>query len=189
MLSVFALLIFAATQPLEDKKPDFSGVWSVVIPSGIAQKGQLQQDQQTRRFSRVPASLGSGWGKQFTIVQSEDGLTVERVFFARGDMQPALKYRYSFDGTETKNTIMMGRGIQEQVSTAAWDGEKLVIKTLYTSQNPVDGQKVKCEVTQILSLLIDTFLPDSTPSLVMETTRSGVLGGPPSMTRTVYKKD
>ena len=104
-------------------------------------------------------------------------------------MQPALKYRYSLNGTETKNTILMGRGYQEQVSTTAWDGQKLVIKTLYESQYPVDGKKVSCEVTQILSLQVDESAPDSPPSLVVETTRGAVLGGPPSTTRTVYNKN
>ena len=84
---------------------------------------------------------------------------------------------------------MMGRGIQEQVSTAAWDGEMLVIKTIYESQNPVDSQKVRCEVTQTLCLFIDESSPDLPPSLVVETTRGGVLGGPPSTTRTVYRKN
>ena len=104
-------------------------------------------------------------------------------------MQPALKYRYSLNGSETKNTILMGRGYQEEVSKAAWDGEKLVIKTIFKSQYPVDGKKVSCEVTQVLSLLIDESSPDLPPSLVVETTRGGVLGGPPSTTRTVYNKN
>lgn len=150
---------------------------------------QGQRAQQGRRGGRAPATLGSGWGKQFTITQLDQGLTVERVFFTRGDMQPALKYRYSLKGSETENTILMGRGYQDQVSKTAWDGDKLVLKTLYESQYPVDGQKVNCEVTQILSLLIDETAPDSPPSLVVETTRGGVLGGPPSTTRTVYSKN
>lgn len=199
LLCAFSIAAIVSAQPKKDKKPDFSGVWTEVSAPGRTQQsqrqqGQAQQDQRqqvqrTQRFRRPPGSLGSGWGKQFTIVQTEDGLTVERVFFARGDMQPVLKYRYSLDGSETRNTIMMGRGIQEQVSMTAWDGEKLVIKTIYTSQNTVDGQIVSCEVKQILSLLTDESSPGNPPSLVVETTRGGVLGGPPSTTRTVYSKN
>ena len=193
LLSAFAVTVSVAAQTEQVKKPDFSGTWIEASAAGVAQQGQRGAQpgqrgvQPGQRGGR--ASLGSGWGKQFTIVQVEEGLTVERVFFTRGDMQPALKYRYSLNGSETKNSIMMGRGIQEQVSTTAWDDEKLVIKTIFKSQYPVDGQQVSCEVTQVLSLVIDESAPDLPPSLVVETTRGGVLGGPPSTTRTVYHKN
>jgi hypothetical protein len=46
-------------------------------------------------------------------------------------MQPALTFVYALDGSETKNSVMMGRGIQMQPSKTAWDGDKLagVIQT------------------------------------------------------------
>ena len=100
----------------------------------------------------------------------------------RGDMQPPLKFVYALDGTETKNSVMMGRGIQVQTSKTAWDGEKLVITTTHSFDNPANGQAMKMEVKQTLMLSLPA-------SLVVETTRSGMLGGPATTTRTVYKKN
>jgi hypothetical protein len=125
--------------------------------------------------------MGSGWGSNLTITQDASRLTVQYAFFARGDMQPPLKFVYALDGSETKNSVMMGRGIQVQTSKTAWDGDKLVITTMHNFENPATGQLMKIEVNQTLSL-------ESPTSLIVETARSGVLGGPPSTTKTVYKK-
>jgi hypothetical protein len=189
LVGVSALIGIVTARPAEAQRPDFSGRWTEASALAAAQRAQQQDPRARFQRMRAPATPGSGWGKEFTITQTTDGLVVERVFFTRGDMQPALKYRYALDGSETRNSILMGRGNQEQVSTAAWDGNRLVIKTTYTSQYPVDGQTVECVVTQVLSLQTDESSPDSPPSLVMETTRSGVLGGPPSTTRTVYVRN
>ncbi len=97
-------------------------------------------------------------------------------------MQPPLKFVYALDGTETKNSVMMGRGIQVQTSRTAWEGDKLVILTTHSFDNPSNGQPLKVEVKQTLALTSPT-------TRVVETTRSGVLGGPPSTTRTVYQKN
>jgi len=75
---------------------------------------------------------------------------------------------------------VMGRGVQVQTSKTAWDGGRLVITTVHTFAHPETGQPMTSEVKQTLSL-------DSS-SLVLETARSGVLGGPSSTTRTVYRK-
>jgi hypothetical protein len=125
--------------------------------------------------------MGSGWGSTITITQDASRLTVEYAFFARGDMQPPLKFVYALDGSETKSSVMMGRGIQTQTSKTAWEGDKLVIITRHSFENPANGQPMEIEVKQTLSL-------ESPTSLIVETTRSGVLGGPPSMTRTIYRK-
>ena len=177
LFCAFAMMFFAAAQPAKEKKPDFTGAW---IESSPPRGSNLQMEPDR-------TGLGSGWGKQFTIFQTGDVLVVERGFFRRGDFQPALKYRYSLEGAETRNRILMGRGFQDLVSKTAWEGEKLVIMTKYNSQYPVDGRKVSCKVTQILSLLISKTRPYA-PFLVVETTRGGVLGGPPSKTLTVYSK-
>jgi hypothetical protein len=126
--------------------------------------------------------MGSGWGPSINVTQDASRLTVEYAFFARGDMQPPLKFVYALDGSETKNSVMMGRGIQVQASKTAWDGEKLIITTVHSFANPESNEPMKIEVKQTLSL-------GSPTSMIVETTRSGVLGGPPSMTKTVYKKN
>ena len=124
--------------------------------------------------------MGSGWGPTITITQNATQLTVEYAFFGRGDMQPPLKFTYALDGSETKNSVMMGRGTQAQVSKTAWDGARLVITTVHTFAGP-DGKPMTSEVKQTLSL-------ESPTSLVVEAVRAGVLGGPATTTRTVYRK-
>ena len=76
---------------------------------------------------------------------------------------------------------MMGRGTQVQKSKTAWDGDKLVITTVHTFANLETGQPMTSEVKQTLSIEPPT-------SMIVETKRSGVLGGPSSTTRTVFRK-
>lgn len=125
--------------------------------------------------------MGSGWGSNITVTQDTNRLAVEYMFFTNRDMQPPLKFVYALDGSETKNSVMMGRGRQVQTSKAASDGDKLVITTMHGFENPETGQPMTSEVKQTLSL-------ESPTSMIVETTRSGVLGGPPSTTRTAYRK-
>jgi hypothetical protein len=75
---------------------------------------------------------------------------------------------------------MMGDEIQSQLSKTRWDGNKLVITTTYSFRNPENGQPMTTEVRQTLSLESNT--------LSIETTRSGVLGGAASTTRSTYNR-
>ena len=125
--------------------------------------------------------MGSGWGSSITITQDGAKLTVEYAFFGRGDMQPPLKFLYALDGSETKNSVMMGRGMQMQTARTAWDGAKLKITTLHMLADPSTGKPMTAEVVQTLSL-------ESPTSLVIETTRAGVLGGQATTTKTAYRK-
>ena len=125
--------------------------------------------------------LGSGWGSTITLTQDPRQLTVEYAFFTRGDMQPPVKLTYALDGSESRNTVMMGRGTQEERSKSAWDGQTLVITTAYAFKDPATGQPQSLEVVRKLSL-------ESPDALVVETTRGGALGGPPSTTRVVYRR-
>ena len=95
--------------------------------------------------------------------------------------QPPLRFVFALDGSETKNSVMMGRGNQTQTSKTAWEGDKLVITTTQSFDLPGTDQPLTSEVKQTLAL-------ESPTSLIIETTRSGVLGGPSSTTRTVYRK-
>ena len=169
-------------------RPDFSGRWTsepaptAAAPGGGGQAGAARGGIGQRGGGRGGiGDMGSGWGSPITITQDASRLTVEYAFFARGDMQPPLRFVYALDGSETKNSVMMGRGIQVQVSKVSWQGDKLVITTIHSFENPANGQPMKMEVKQMLSL-------ESATSLIVETTRSGVLGGPPSTTKTVYGK-
>lgn len=176
-LSALALGTLATAAEAQER-PDFSGSWtvlrSVTGPGGAG--------------GEPGGSLGSGWGDAFTLVQDSNTLTVERAFYKRADMQPTMKIRYALDGSEIRNTFLMGRGMQVQVSTTAWEEEKLIITTRNTEPDVGDGQTVTCEVVQALSLQPPPLAAWS-PSLVIETTRCGALGGPPSTTRTVYTRN
>ncbi len=159
--------------------PDFSGTWSTAAVSSAPPTG---------RSSRPPIpSLGSGWGDRISIAHSEDRLEVERVFFLPREIQPLVRYRFVLDGSETENAVTMGRTGPAPTSTAAWDGNRLVITTLYPFQDSEDGRWTTNEVTQTMWLQPARGTPWE-PSLVMETTRRGALGGPPSSNRTVYRR-
>jgi hypothetical protein len=125
--------------------------------------------------------MGSGWGSTITVAQDAARLTVEFAFFGRGDMQPPLKFIYPLDGSETTQTVMMGRGMQRQSSKTAWDGATLVITTTHAFQDPATGKPSPTQVTHRLSL-------ESPDSLVVEVTRAGVMGGPASTVRSVYRR-
>ena len=142
-------------------RPDFSGRW-LSEPAGRG-------------------DMGSGWGTQIDITQDAVQLAVEYAFFGRGDMQRPLRFEFALDGAATKNAVMMGRGIQTQTSTTKWEGQTLIITTQHTLTDPSTGKPATAGVTQALTL-------ESSTSLMVETTRAGVMGGPPTKTRTVYKK-
>jgi len=174
--SLLVLLISLAAlngPPVAAPAPDFSGRWAIEPPAAAAPGAPAAPGGR--------GDMGSGWGSPLTITQDATRLTVEYAFFGRGDLQPPLKFVYALDGSETKNSVMMGRGIQAQSSRTAWDGDKLVITTMHTFADANTGKPATIEVKQILSL-------DSPTSLVVETIRAGALGGPSTSTKTVYRK-
>jgi hypothetical protein len=177
---ILATVVVLAAAAVPQTRPDFSGKWTSE-PEPTAASGRREEARSERAGDRAPrGDMGSGWSSNITITQDASRLSVEYVFFARGDMQPPLKFIYALDGSETKNSVMMGRGVQVQTSKTAWDGGRLVITTVHTFAHPETGQPMTTEVKQTLSL--------EASSLVLETARSGVLGGPSSTTRTVYRK-
>ncbi len=186
VLGSAAVVLFAVIT-LAQTRPDFSGRWTSEPdpPPQSAGGGQTAAGQGGGsgggRGGVRSGDLGSGWGANLTIAQDAGRLTVAYLFFTPGDMQPPLKFVYGLDGSETKNSVMMGRGVQVQRSNAAWDGDKLVITTVHTFEHPENGRPMASEVKQTLWL-------ESPASLIIETTRGGVLGGPPSTTRTAYRK-
>ena len=123
--------------------------------------------------------IGSGWGDVITVTQKGSRLEVEYVLFARDDRQPPLKFVYDLEGRETHNDFMMGRGIQMQTSRAKLVGGSLEIMTSH--ELVVQGRPLQSEVRQVLSL-------ESSGTLVVDVTRLGVLGGPPTTSRSVYRR-
>jgi hypothetical protein len=131
-VGIIAAAIFAVASVAFAQQPDFSGTWTVDpeasgMPAGGGGGG------------RGGGALGNG---PSTVKQTKDAITIERMM---GENKVTLTYK--LDGTESKNT-MMGRGgtPMESVSTAKWDGGKLVI----TTKQDMGGQMV--ESTQTWSL-------------------------------------
>jgi hypothetical protein len=170
-MAVAVVITLSVAVAAASAKPDFSGRWTVEAPTaaGAGRGGPGRGD------------MGSGWGSPLTITQDASHLTVEYVFFSPGDLQPPLKFVYALDGSETKNSVMMGRGIQTQVSRTRWDGDTLVIITRHAFVDPGSGKTMTMDVTQTLSL-------ESPAVLLVEATRAGVLGGEPTSTKARYKK-
>jgi formylglycine-generating enzyme len=125
------------------------------------------------------ADAGSGWGNRITVTQDSVRLVVQYAFFVRTDLQPPLRFVYALDGTKTTNTVMMGRGMQTQTATTAWHEDRLIITSLHAFT--LDKRPMTSEVKQTLSL-------ESPARLVVETTRVGVLDGPATTNRTVYRR-
>lgn len=148
-------MLMAAPIPAQ-RAPNFSGQWQ-------------REDQN---------DLGSGWGDVITVTQNDSRLQVEYAHFAKTDLQPPLIFVYDLTGRESRNDVMMGRGIQTQTSHARLIGGKLNITTFH--ELVYQGKPIKSEVQQVLSL-------ESPTTLVVEVTRVGVLGGPPTVSRSVYR--
>jgi hypothetical protein len=178
-LIVAAIVVIAAGASAQ-AKPDFSGRWVIPAESG-GSEGAGRGGGAGGGRGAARGSPGSGWGSDITIVQDMGQLTVQYVFFGRGDMQPPLKFVYALDGSETRNRVMMGRGIEERASRAVWDGNRLVITTVFAFPDPATGKPVTTDMKQILSL-------ESPAILLVETIRNGFGGGAPTTTRTTYSK-
>ena len=123
--------------------------------------------------------IGSGWGDVITVTQEGSRLQVEYALFVASDRQPPLRFVYDLEGRETRNSFMMGRGSQMQTARAKLVDGSLEIKTIH--ELVVQGRPVQSEVRQVLSL-------ESSGTLVVEVTRLGVLGGPPTTSRSVYRR-
>jgi hypothetical protein len=125
--------------------------------------------------------MGSGWGTAITITQDAARLSVEYTVFSRYDLQPPFVFVYPLDGSEGRNAVSMGRGTQAESARASWNGQTLTITSTLTV---ADGSVPKGTT---LTLTRKLWLESST-TLVVESTRTGVLGGPPTTARTVYQK-
>ena len=156
---------------------DFSGKWTLEAPATASTPAVPG----TPAAATAPGDMGSGWGAAITIAQDTRNLTVEYPVFSRYDLQPPLKFTFPLDGSEGRNTVMMGRGEQVELSRARWDGETLIIVTTFPVTDRAAGQPFTASLTRKLSL-------ESPATLIVEVTRAGALGGPPSTTRSVYRK-
>ncbi|HVH54641.1 MAG TPA: hypothetical protein VM791_00200 [Vicinamibacterales bacterium] len=170
------LTVLPATLPAQPPA-DFSGRWTLDSPA-IATTPAVPG---TPAAAAAPGDMGSGWGSTITIAQDANRLTVEYAFFSRYDLQPPLTFIYPLDGSTGKNTVTMGRGEQVESSRAQWSGQTLVITTTFDVVDRAAGKPFTAELTRRLSL-------ESKTMLIVEVTRAGVLGGPASTTRSIYRR-
>lgn len=182
---VFAIATITATAGAQTV-PMFSGRWTV--DSAANAQRQTVSDSAARAVRAGGASdmrptddMGSGWGQTITVSQDSDRLTVEYEFFTRYDLQPPIRFVYALDESETMNTVNLGRGPQLQSSRARWRGDTLTITTTHQFPHPGNGEPTTSSVTRNLWLA-------SPSSLVVQTVIGGALGGPPTTTRTTYRK-
>lgn len=165
---------------------NFSGRWILVPdpPSAAPRVG-----------AGATGTVGTGWGSDIAVTQDATTLAIEYTPFARSDMQPPTKLIYRLDGSESRNSINMGRGPQEQVSKVLWDGNRLVITTVQTfavassRDSTRSGKTPSSGKTAMTSETRHVLWLESPGVLAIETTHGGVLGGQPSTTKTLYKKN
>jgi hypothetical protein len=169
--------LFAVSAAAAQAPADFSGRWTVA-PSGRAAGAATGSTPPTLS---AHGDMGSGWGSEITVAQDPSTLTVSYTYFHPREIQPPFTFKYALDGSASTNTVNMGRGPQQQVSKAAWQGASLVITTTHRFVNPSDGAALTSETRQVLTR-------ESPTALVIETTRSGVLGGKSSTTKTTYNR-
>jgi hypothetical protein len=156
---------------------DFSGQWMLDAPA-IATTPAVPGTPAT---AAAPGDMGSGWGATITIAQDARRLRVEYPVFSRYDLQPPLAFTYPLDGSAGRNTVNMGRGDQSETSRAEWKGQTLIIVTTFDVADRAAGKPFTAEMTRRLWL-------ESPTTLIVEATRGGVLGGPASTTRSIYRK-
>jgi hypothetical protein len=169
---IVALLPLLAAGPAPQGTPDLTGTWERVdaepeVPS-VASVGDA---------SFRSGSMGSGWGSPITIRQDAAALVVEYPHFSAYDLQPPIRLTYALDGSESTNAVMIGHTTSRPRSRAAWRDRTLVISTELAAPGP--GGRVR--LSQALTL-------ESPDTLRVETTREGVDGTPPSVTRTTYAR-
>jgi hypothetical protein len=134
--------------------PSFAGKWTVVPDPAGGGRGGF-----------------GGIGQSATITQDATSMTITRTT-QMGEFTSV----YKLDGSESKNTLNIQGNAVEQLSTAKWDGGKLLVNTKMN----FDGNAVETSMTMML---------DSSGNLLVETTRPDFQGGgAPVTTKTTYKK-
>jgi hypothetical protein len=175
LVALWLTAVLPAT--LSAQPADFSGRWTLEAPA-IASTPAVPG---TPAAAAAPGDMGSGWGSTITIAQDATRLSVEYSVFSRYDLQPPLTFTYPLDGSVGRNTVNVGLGEQTESSRAQWQGQALTIVTTVQVSDRGAKQPFTAEVTRKLWL-------ESPTTLVVEVIRAGVLGGPASTTRSVYRK-
>lgn len=173
-LITIAWLSGLATAPAQ-QRPSFAGEW-VAADSAAQRPSVASQGDASFRTG----SMGSGWGSPITITQEPTRLTVDYPYFSAYDLQPPIRLVYGLDGSESRNSVMIGHATSLLRSRVSWQGDTLIIATVYPLPDR-SGAAAMAEVRQALTL-------EQPGRLVVETTRAGIAGRAASVVRTVYTK-
>jgi hypothetical protein len=172
-LMAVAVWSSAGTQVRGQSVPDFSGEWtrmdSVAERTSVAAVGDA---------AFRTGSMGNGWGSPLIMRQQSGRLVIEYTFFSRYDLQAPIRLAYTLDGSESRNALNIGHTESVLRSRAVWRDTTLVITTTYRIPG---GGATTTDVRQALTL-------ESPTSLIVETTRTGVPGTNPTVSRAVYTK-
>jgi hypothetical protein len=107
----FAAVVSTTFSTASQAHPDFSGRWTLEPDPAPAPAPPGGPPPAPAR-----GDMGSGWGSPLTITQDAAQLTVEYTVYTRYDLQPPLKFVYALDGSESKSTVVMGRGAEVRAS-------------------------------------------------------------------------
>lgn len=114
-------------------------------------------------------------------MQRPERMTIDYEVFSAYDLQPPLHLTFALDGSPSSNSIMLGHSASALRSTTSWKDGTLTITTHYPGPTDAGGRPIDVQVHQSLHLKSPT-------TLVIETTRSGILGGRATTSRTTYTK-
>ncbi len=162
-------------------RPNLAGEWARVADAADAVVTGRPAVSASGDAAFRRGEMGSGWGSPVSITHDGDRLTVEYVFFAEYDLQPPIRFSYALDGSESRNSVMIGHTATEQRSRVVWAGDTLVITTRVPGPAGADGRATTTEVRQALAL-------ESPTVLRVVTTRRDVLGGATATSHTIYTK-
>ena len=169
---LITLSVTASLSAVAQQRPNFSGEWT---RSDHADRPSVAA---TGDAAFPSGSMASGWGSPITVRQDSSRIVIEYQFFSAYDLQPPLRFVYALDGSESRNSVMIGHATSQQRSRVMWRDSTLVITTIYPTPDLAAGNPT-AEVRQALTL-------ESPSTLIVETTRTGVGGAP--VIRTVFTK-
>ncbi|HUF48621.1 MAG TPA: hypothetical protein VMM93_12465 [Vicinamibacterales bacterium] len=153
-----------------EAQTNFSGTW-VQASSGGGAAGGMGGGGRGRGMG-----MGGAFGER--VVVTQDATTLKAT-----NTQPdgtSTTFTYLLDGSESRNSVPGRQGGEPiiLVSKATWAGDKLSIAT--TINLAFGGNAMTFQMTDVLSLDGDT--------LTVQSTRSGMRGGEPTVTVSTYKK-
>lgn len=169
LLGTMALLRASAHAQV---RPEFSGEW-VRVDSTAEQRSVAAVGDAAFRVG----NMGSGWGSPLTLRLDADRLIVEYTHFGTYDLQPKVRFVYALDGSESRNTVMIGHAASVLQSRTVLRDNTLVVTTMYPGPGPRDG-----------SVLRQTLTLESPTSLVIESRYAGTTPNAWVITRTRYTK-